>query len=267
MADREASNKPRGFTLLRSVNGRIVQADAEIDQALEMGSSTASLAELQQRGYSRVRVVDREKVASLVKEAVSRQQYSRKDAGGRDAGGDYEGSEAESDENFGSLRINRENLGYLTSTGHASLADIVAEVVQARLESKQATVSRFSAIEQRMQELERLLRGSAGQAREPATGADDRSRAYRSYLPASVAAEEAAERMTSIDERMRQLEELLRRTEQTAEDLALRTGAGRDSGLRRETTEQQQALLEEIYKQNVQLQALTREAEAAAHAL
>jgi len=272
MAGRKRVHKPREFTLLRSVNGKIVKPDADIDRALDLSSSSASLAELQQRGYSQVRVVDRAKVASLVRQAVQGERpahpESRANAqtaapGSTPADGFGRATPREFD---GSAHIDPENLSYLAVGRHGGLADIVAEIVQARMENKQATLDRFSSIEQRMQQLERLVQRSEDAA-EHSGGATGTPKRYASFLPASVAAEGAAGRLTSIDQRMKKLEELLRRTERAAEGLAARGAAAQWPFGRRKTTEQQQALLEDLFRQNVQLQALAREAEAAAQAL
>ena len=68
------TSRPRqtgGFRLVRSVNGeRQVPGEIDVDHAIDAGSSVVTFDDLTRRGYSSARVLDRQKVAMLIRQAV-----------------------------------------------------------------------------------------------------------------------------------------------------------------------------------------------------
>lgn len=71
MPDNRDHANTSGFRLVRLVDGeRREPGDIDIDRAIEASSSTAALDDLTRRGHSTVNVLDRDKIATLVRRAV-----------------------------------------------------------------------------------------------------------------------------------------------------------------------------------------------------
>jgi len=71
MAETNGRAKPTAFKLVRMVNGKRQEpGEVDVDRAIDDSSSRATLEDLGRRGHSTVRILDREKIAGLVRQAV-----------------------------------------------------------------------------------------------------------------------------------------------------------------------------------------------------
>ena len=81
MTDNSDYANTSGFRLVRLVDGeRREPGDIDIDRAIEASSSTAALDDLTRRGHSTVNVLDRDKIATLVRRAVDEAIEQRAEA-------------------------------------------------------------------------------------------------------------------------------------------------------------------------------------------